>query len=69
MTIEQINEVCSDRYGCGILAIDPIGALWVADVIQQQRGVNVYGKIAARRRKFGKTTAFPTRGTPVFETM
>ena len=53
MTIQQINNVCSDNYGCGILAIDPVGALWVAERILRDSGINVFKRISSHRNKYG----------------
>ncbi len=66
MTISQINEVCSQVYGVGLLAMDPLAALWVAERILEERGVCVWTKISNYRNKFGKGTMFPAYGTPLF---
>ncbi len=69
MTIQQINAACSDAYGCGILAIDATGALWLAERIMSETGNNVFRKLSSHRNKHGKGTTFPAYGTPLFSTM
>jgi len=69
MTISQINEVCSEVYGCGLLAIGPVVALWLAERILEERGINVFKRISQHRNKYGLGTTFPEFGTPLFATL
>lgn len=69
MTISQINAVCSEVYGCGLLAIDALGALWLAERILAEKGVNVFRKLSSHRNKMGKGTQFPEYGTELFKTL
>ena len=69
MTINKINAVCQQVYECGLLAIDPLAALWLAERIFAEHGVNVYSKISAHRNKYGSGTVFPEYGTPLFCTL
>jgi hypothetical protein len=59
MSLAKINAVASDHYGAGIIALSPTAALWVAEKIMQDEGVNVYPTIARARERVGKGTSFP----------
>ena len=69
MTISEINAICANRFGSGVLAIDPLAALWLAEFILANRGLNVFKTISNRRHKFGKGTTFPEFGTPLFASL
>lgn len=69
MTISQINAVCSEVYGCGILAINACTALWLAERILAEKGVNVFRKLSNHRNKYGAGTCFPEYGTDLFKTL
>lgn len=69
MTISEINAVCSEVYGCGLLAIDATAALWLAERILEERGVSVFRSISQYRNRFGKGTAFPAYGTKQFASL
>jgi hypothetical protein len=69
MTVSEINTVCSEVYGVGLLAMDPLAALWVAERILQERGVSVYKTISNYRNKFGKGTMFPAYGSDQFNAL
>jgi len=66
MTIDKINAVSSDKYGCGLLALSPIAALWLAEEILATTNHNVYRKISNQRNRYGKGTSFPEFGTELF---
>lgn len=69
MTIDKINAVAAREFGCGLLALSPIAALWLADKILEETGKNVYLQISRKRNRYGKGTAFPEFGTALFDTM
>jgi len=69
MTIAQINEVCIKTYGSELVSVNPTTALWLAERILSEKGVNVYRKISNRRNKVGAGTDFPQFGSEVFKTL
>lgn len=69
MTANQINEYCTKVYGHGILEVNPLAALWVAERILNETGKSVYKTISRKRDKHGKGTTFPEYGTPLFNTL
>lgn len=69
MTIQAINQVCCDTYGCGILAASPVAALWVCEKILTDSGLNVFKKVSSHRNRYGVGTTFPEYGTELFATM
>ena len=66
MTINQIQTICSERYGVGIAGLDSTAALWLAEHIMKTEGVNVYKKIFNLRDKLGMGTAYPVFGSICF---
>ena len=66
MTINQIQTICSERYGVGIAGLDAISALWLAEHIMRTEGVNVFKKIFNLRDKLGMGTAYPEWSSILF---
>jgi hypothetical protein len=69
MTIEQINNVCAERYSAGILAVNPTVALWLVSHIFDTTGLNVFHTVSRHRNKYGAGTDFPEFGTKLFSTL
>ncbi len=69
MDIKEINELSLQAYGRGILDLGPYGALWLASLILERTGNNVYKRISNHRIDHGMGTMFPDYGTNLFATI
>ncbi len=69
MTIAEINAISKKTYGYGITEVCGTTAMWVAEKIMKDFGLNVWKKIARQREKMGKYMPFPEYGTEMFKTM
>lgn len=69
MTITEINAISKKAYGYKIEEVCGTTAMWVAEKIMKDSGVNVWKKIARHREKLGKYMPYPEYGTEMFKTM
>lgn len=66
MTTATINNKCCEIYGCGIACLSSTAALWLAETLTRETGVNMWKKVAAIRNRHGLGTAYPELGTICF---
>jgi len=66
ITAANINKISIAQYGHDALEVDAVAALWLAEHILKEHGINAYRRIANMRRKAGKGIEFPQYGTELF---
>jgi hypothetical protein len=59
MNTSKINEISLSHFGHPLIALDQTSALWLAEIILERTGKNVYRRISNVRHKLGKGTSFP----------
>ena len=69
MSIKQIDAISVAAYGVQTIDLGPLGAMWLAALINERDGINVYKRISNYRNKHGKGTDFPCVGSKLFKTM
>lgn len=69
MNLDRINKICAEEFGAGICAIGSTCALWLAEMIFEQHGENVFREIAGVRERHGLGTMFPAYRSPLFLAM